>query len=285
MSNLTTKEFFAKENVKTKFNEILGKNSTSFITSVLQIVNSSDMLKEANVDSVYNAAMLAATLNLPINNNLGFAYIIPFRDRNKGVLAQFQIGYKGFIQLAQRSGQVKKIAATEVYTSNLISSNPLKGNEYDWTKREGEIIGYVAYLELVNGFEAELYMTITQMKEHANKFSQTYKKGYGVWKDDFDSMAKKTVVKLLLAKYAPLSVDMQKAIITDQSVIKDESGNEVQYVDTEVIEIDKIEERKKEMIANCTTMVALNHLQEQNPDWDINLFDEQKNKIEGGKNA
>lgn len=280
-----TKEFFSKDVVKSKFTEVLGKNSTSFITTVMQIVNSSEMLKEAEPDSIYNAAILAATLNLPINNNLGFAYIIPFRDRNKGVLAQFQIGYKGFIQLAQRSGQVKRISATEVYASNLISSNPLKGNVYDWTKSEGELIGYVAYLELINGFEAELYMTNSQMKNHATKFSQTYKKGYGVWKDYFDSMAKKTVVKLLLAKYAPLSVDMQKAIIADQSVIKDENGNEVQYVDTDVIEIDKVEERKKVMIESCTNMIALNQLQEQYPDWDINLFDEQKLKIQGGSNA
>src|SRR6478752_1459930 len=100
---LTTKSLFERPDVKTKFQEILGKRSSSFITSVLQIVASNDLLKKAEPNSIYHSAAVAATLDLPLNNNLGFAYIIPFNDtKNNKVIAQFQIGYKGFIQLAQR---------------------------------------------------------------------------------------------------------------------------------------------------------------------------------------
>jgi len=229
----TAKDFFAKPVVQEKLKELLGKNASAFATSVLQIVNSNSMLVNADPQTVFSAACMAATLNLPINNNLGFAYIVPFKNNKENKIeAQFQLGYKGFIQLAQRSGQFSRIAATPVHEGQLISENPLLGYEFDWTvKPQGNPIGYVAFFKLLNGFTAELYMSKEEVTKHANKYSQTAKKGYGVWKDQFDAMALKTVLKLLLSKQAPLSIEMQTAQLADQAVVRDVDNQQFDYID------------------------------------------------------
>ncbi|KXZ65920.1 recombination and repair protein RecT [Acinetobacter venetianus] len=227
------KDFFAKPMVQEKLKELVGKNAPAFATSVLQIVNSNSMLVNADPQTIFSAACMAATLNLPINNNLGFAYIVPFKNNKENKIeAQFQLGYKGYIQLAQRSGQFSRIAATPVYDGQLISENPLLGYEFDWSvKSSGDPIGYVAFFKLINGFTAELYMSKEEVMKHANKYSQTAKKGFGVWKDQFEAMALKTVLKLLLSKQAPLSIDMQKAQMADQAVIRDVDKDEFEYID------------------------------------------------------
>lgn len=227
------KDFFSKPMVQEKLKELVGKNAPAFATSVLQIVNSNSMLVNADPQTIFSAACMAATLNLPINNNLGFAYIVPFKNNKENKIeAQFQLGYKGYIQLAQRSGQFSRIAATPVYEGQLISENPLLGYEFDWSvKPNGNPIGYVAFFKLINGFTAELYMSKEEVMKHANKYSQTAKKGFGVWKDQFEAMALKTVLKLLLSKQAPLSIDMQKAQMADQAVIRDVEKDEFDYID------------------------------------------------------
>ena len=227
------KDFFSKPMVQEKLKELVGKNAPAFATSVLQIVNSNSMLVNADPQTIFSAACMAATLNLPINNNLGFAYIVPFKNNKENKIeAQFQLGYKGYIQLAQRSGQFSRIAATPVYEGQLISENPLLGYEFDWSvKPNGNPIGYVAFFKLINGFTAELYMSKEEVMKHANKYSQTAKKGYGVWKDQFEAMALKTVLKLLLSKQAPLSIDMQKAQMADQAIIRDVEKDEFDYID------------------------------------------------------
>ena len=227
------KDFFSKPMVQEKLKELVGKNAPAFATSVLQIVNSNSMLVNADPQTIFSAACMAATLNLPINNNLGFAYIVPFKNNKENKIeAQFQLGYKGYIQLAQRSGQFSRIAATPVYNGQLISENPLLGYEFDWSvKPNGEPIGYVAFFKLINGFTAELYMSKEEVMKHANKYSQTAKKGFGVWKDQFEAMALKTVLKLLLSKQAPLSIDMQKAQMADQAIIRDVDKDEFDYID------------------------------------------------------
>jgi recombination protein RecT len=227
------KDFFAKPMVQEKLKELVGKNAPAFATSVLQIVNSNSMLVNADPQTIFSAACMAATLNLPINNNLGFAYIVPFKNNKENKIeAQFQLGYKGYIQLAQRSGQFSRIAATPVYNGQLISENPLLGYEFDWSvKPSGEPIGYVAFFKLINGFTAELYMSKEEVMKHANKYSQTAKRGFGVWKDQFEAMALKTVLKLLLSKQAPLSIDMQKAQMADQAIIRDVDKDEFDYID------------------------------------------------------
>ena len=227
------KDFFSKPMVQEKLKELVGKNAPAFATSVLQIVNSNSMLVNADPQTIFSAACMAATLNLPINNNLGFAYIVPFKNNKENKIeAQFMLGYKGYIQLAQRSSQFSRIAATPVYDGQLISENPLLGYEFDWSvKPTGEPIGYVAFFKLINGFTAELYMSKEEVMKHANKYSQTAKKGFGVWKDQFEAMALKTVLKLLLSKQAPLSIDMQKAQMADQAIIRDVDKDEFDYID------------------------------------------------------
>ena len=239
------KTFFESANVQNKIKELVGKNAATFATSVMQIANSNVMLKTADPMSIFNAACMAATLNLPLQNGLGFAYIVPFRNnKEKKTEAQFQIGYKGFIQLAQRSGQFKRLVALPVYKKQLIKKDFINGFEFDWEQEpeEGELpIGYYAYFKLVNEFSAELYMTHEEIDAHAKKYSQTYrtyleKKAKGqwaqsVWADNFEAMALKTVTKLLLSKQAPLSVEMQQAVLADQAVVKDVENQEFNYTD------------------------------------------------------
>lgn len=270
---LTAKNLFEREDVKKKFQELLGKRSTSFITSVLQIAAQNQLLAKADPVSIYQAAAVAATLDLPLNSNLGFAYIVPYNDKNKGQVAQFQMGYKGFIQLAQRSGQFKSIYAAPIYQGQIISENPLEGYEFDFTKKSDVLVGYAAKFKLLNGYEATLYMTVDQLKKHGTQYSQTFKKGFGLWKDNFDAMASKTVLKLLLSKFAPLSVDMQRAVITDQAIINNIDTEDVTYIDNELPIIDKEAERWKLLISDCKTPKQLMELKEQLPEQAIELYE------------
>lgn len=233
------KAYVSDAKIRQKFEEVLGKKTQGFLASVMQVANQ-PQLKGAVPATVINAAMMAATLDLPINNNLGFAYMVPYKRKFKdaqgkwseSLEAQFQMGYKGFIQLAQRSGQFARIAATPVFEGQLISANPLLGYEFDWTiPNQGEAIGYVAFFKLLNGFTAELYMSTADVKKHAGKYSQSFKYGSGVWKDNFESMALKTVTKLLLSKQAPLSIEMQTAQLADQAIVRDVETNSFEYID------------------------------------------------------
>ena len=227
MSNtqLTTKQFFQRDDVKSKFNELLGTRTNQFMTSLLSIVNNNSYLRNASPDSIYTSAMMAAALDLPINPNLGFAYIIPYGNQ-----AQFQIGYKGLIQLALRSGQFKTISVTPVYEGQLLENNPLTGFKFDFNNKQSDkAIGYAAYFSLINGYEKTMYMSVAEVEAHGKKYSKTFNNG--VWKNDFNAMAQKTCLKLLLSKYAPLSIEMQKAVVADQSIIKNVEDMEVEYVD------------------------------------------------------
>lgn len=258
---MTVKSLFNRDDVKQKFQELLGKRSSSFITSVLQIVASNDLLAKADPSSVYQAAAVAATMDLPLNNNLGFAYIVPYNAKQKDgtfkTVAQFQMGYKGFIQLAQRTGLFKTISAAPIYEGQLIEQNPLTGFKFDFTRKPeagAKPIGYAAYFQLLNGFEKTLYATVGELEQHGKNYSQTYKRGFGLWKDAFEAMALKTVLKLLLAKFAPLSIEMQKAVVTDQAIVKDADTEDVTYVDNETPEIDKKAERIALMIQDAQTL-------------------------------
>ena len=231
----TLRELFNNPIIKTKIEQLVGKNSATFATSVMQIANSNTMLRTADPTSIFNAACMAATLNLPLQNSLGFAYIVPFKNnKERKVEAQFQIGYKGFIQLAQRSGQFKRLVALPVYKNQLLKKDFINGFEFDWgqePEKDENPIGYYAYFKLVNNFSAELYISHDDIVKHAQRYSQTFKKGFGVWHDNFEAMALKTVIKLLLSKQAPLSVEMQQAVLADQAVVKDAENQEFNYAD------------------------------------------------------
>jgi len=283
-TKLTAKSLFDKDSVKAKFTELLGKKAQGFITSVLQIVASNKLLAQADANSVYHAAAVAATLDLPLNNSLGFAYIVPYNQKQSDgsfiQVAQFQLGYKGFIQLAQRSGQFKTLSCAPIFEGQLIECNPLTGFIFDFTQKKSEIIvGYAAYFQLINGFEKTLYMTVDELKKHGTRFSQTYKKGFGLWKDDFESMAQKTVIKLLLSKFAPLSIEMQKAVTIDQSVVNNEDGSDVTYLDHEEIPVDKEAERVVLMISDAKTVEDLDVIYEHVKDDQMDLFLEKKESL------
>ena len=203
--NTALSTYLEMDSVKKSIKNVLGSKAQQFVTSMIAVVNSNTKLQEADKKSIINACMTAAALDLPINPNLGFAYIIPYNDKNSGLVAQFQIGYKGIIQLALRSKEYKTINVTDVRQGEYSGINRLSGEySFNWIEDQKEreklpIIGYVAYFSLHSGFSKALYMTAEELKKHAMKYSKTMKKGYGNWVDDFDSMAKKTPLKLLVS--------------------------------------------------------------------------------------
>lgn len=203
---------------KNKFNEMLGKKAAGFMSSIIAVTNNNKYLAKANPATVIGAAAQAAMLDLPINQSLGFAYIVPY-----GSEAQFQLGYKGYIQLAQRSGQYVDIGAKTVYEGELEYENRLL-DKFKFGERTGDkVIGYLAYFRLTNGFEKMLFMELDDMIAHAKKYSKNYKGGTDKWGlTDFNTMAEKTVLKRLLSKYGPLSIEsvqMSQALSNDGGVI------------------------------------------------------------------
>lgn len=229
----------ASEQTQNYLQQVLHERKSSFVNNITALVSNSANLQECVPMSLVYAGLKATALDLPLDPNLGFAYVIPFKNNKKGVTeAQFQIGYKGFIQLAIRSGQFLLINVTDIREGELKGEDILTG-EMSFSRvpdRESKpVVGYAAFFKLTNGFSKTMYMTVGEVKAHAGRYSQTYssKNEYirkaSKWATDFDAMAKKTVLKLLLSKYAPLSVEMQNAIQNDQAVIDDQG--EAQYLD------------------------------------------------------
>lgn len=214
----TVKGMLESGRFKKKFEEMLGKKAAGFISSIIAVTNSSNYLMKADPATVIGAAAQAAMLDLPINQSLGFAYIVPYKGA-----AQFQLGYKGYIQLAQRSGQYADIGAKTVYEGELEYENRLLDKFRFGERTSDKVIGYLAYFRLTNGFEKMLYMTIDEAQAHAKKYSQNYKGGTDKWGlADFNVMAEKTVLKRLLSKYGPLSIEsiqMSQALANDGGVI------------------------------------------------------------------
>lgn len=210
--------------------QVLGKNAQSFVNNVTALVANSATLQRCAPMGVMYSAIKATALNLPLDPNLGFAYVIPYENRRQGVVeAQFQIGYKGFIQLAIRSGQFKAINATEVKEGELQDFDLLTGGlrfEAKPNRHELPTAGYVAYFELINGFSKSLYMTKGEVEAHRQRFSKARN---SPWDTDFDAMAKKTVLKLLLSRYAPLSVELIEAVKNDQATYTPEG--QIVYID------------------------------------------------------
>ena len=238
-NELTHKHFFNSPAVKQKFSEVLDGNGQQFVASLLSIITNNKLLAKATNESIMTAAMKAATLKLPIEPSLGMAYVVPYnRSEKQGNTwvkineAQFQMGYKGFIQLAQRSGQIRNINCDIVYKEEFLRYDKVYGTLH--LKEEqvdsGEVEGYFASLELINGFRKMIFWKKEKVIAHAQKYSKTYDKQIGdfksgtPWKTEFDAMAQKTLIKELLSKYAPLSTELQEAIIADN---EDSNVNEV----------------------------------------------------------
>lgn len=236
--------YLTQDAVKAQINNIVGgKNGTRFITSIVSAVQTNPALQECTNQSILSAALLGETLNLSPSPQLSYFYMVPFNDTKRGCkVAQFQIGYKGLIQLAIRSGQYKKINVLSIKKGELEYFDPL--NEEikvklmvdDWDAREkAETIGYYAMFELTNGFQKAMYWSKEQMEHHALTYSQGYKakKGYTFWEKSFDRMAEKTMLKQLLSRWGIMSTELMQAIDADETVINEDGTKN--YVETEEI--------------------------------------------------
>lgn len=213
----TIADLLKSENVKKRVTELTGKNAAAFTSALMTVVNGNDLLKQCEPNSILTAAVLIASLNLQVNPSFGEAYIVPFKGK-----ATFQVGVHGYVQLALRTGQYKKIHAGVIHDGEIRGVNPLTGEFEIGEKISDEVIGYVAHLELVNGFTKTLYMTKEDIEKHAQEYSQSYqadkKKTWSIWAKSFDKMATKTVLKLLLKNWGVKSVELQQALQADFSV-------------------------------------------------------------------
>lgn len=237
------KSLLGQDGIKKKFDEALGKKAPLFISNLVTIASGSAELQKCEHMSIISSALMAASMDLPLTPGLGFAGIVPYYDSaSRQMKAQFQVMKKGYIQLAQRTGLFKTINVTEVYEGELTKRNKFTGEyEFDeFGKKSDTIIGYVSYFKLVNGFEKYMYMPIEELDKHASKYSKSFQKGRGKWADKegggYEQMCEKTVLKLNLSTYAPLSTDinMMNAVIYDQAEIRDTEAKDYNYMDNEV---------------------------------------------------
>lgn len=230
--------YLTNDAVKNQINKVVGgKDGQRFISAIISAVQTNPQLQECTNPSILSAALLGESLKLSPSPQLGQYYLVPYNDKERGKVAQFQLGYKGYIQLAIRSGMYKKLNVLAIKEGELIHFDPL--NEEievnlidDEEKRENTAtIGYYAMFEYTNGFRKAIYWSKAKMEAHAMKYSAGYKarKGYTFWEKDFDAMAYKTMLRHLISRWGIMSIELQKAYEGDMGVI-DENGS-VSYVD------------------------------------------------------
>lgn len=259
----TLKEFnltIRSANTQSYLSDVLGEQKNEFVSNLTALVSNDKNLQACAPTTLMFAALTATALKLPLDKNLGFAYVIPFNNKRAGTCeATFMCGYRGYIQLAIRSGQFKTLNVTDVREGEMQERDFLTGDiKFKWdntTERINKpIVGYVSFFELTNGFKQTLFMTTEELKAHATRYSQTYSskneyvRNSSKWTTDFDSMCRKTLIKLLLSRYAPLSVDMQTAIKADQSIQRnageysyDDNPNNAKEKLTELAEQDVVD--------------------------------------------
>lgn len=252
----TFSAFLAQDAMKKKINEMVGgEKGQQFVTSIISAVSTNPQLAECDNASIVSAALLGQALNLSPSPQLGLFYLVPFNDNKRGCkVAQFQIGYKGYIQLAIRSGQYKKLNVLAIKEGELIKYDPLDEDievkliENEEEREKAETIGYYAMFEYLNGFRKTIYWSKQRMEAHALKYSMGYraKKGYTFWEKDFDGMAYKTMLRQLISKWGIMSIDltMQKALESDMAVINDNGTYD--YVDNNEMVNEVIETENQE---------------------------------------
>lgn len=248
----TFSAFLATDAMKKKINEMVGgKDGQQFVTAIISAVSTNPQLAECENSSIVSAALLGQALKLSPSPQLGQYYIVPFNNSDRGCkVAQFQLGYKGYIQLAIRSGQYKKINVLAIKDGELIEYDPLNEEikvnliEDEELREQAETIGYYAMFEYMNGFRKTIYWTKQKMEAHALKYSKGYKakKGYTFWEKDFDGMAYKTMLRQLISKWGIMSIDMQTAMEKDMAVIKE--NGDYEYIDNNSNEIDVVSNEK-----------------------------------------
>lgn len=238
---------FKQDSVQARFQRMLGKKSAGFISSVITVVSQNKLLQNVDMRTVLSAASIAASLDLPILPSLGRAWIVPY----KGV-AQFQIGYLGYVELAQRSRLYKSINVNTVYEGEVVKWNKFT-EELTYGEQESDTaIGYCASFELMSGFRKVVYWTKDAVIKHAKRFSKSYNSSSSPWQSDFDAMAMKTVLAYTLRHWGPMSIEMQKAMAEDVDAhekpldlskdnsvetIETEDASETRVIDTESGEI------------------------------------------------
>ena len=224
-----------REDVASRIQQVLGARAPQFGSSLISLVGADSRLAKATPRSILASAMIAATLDLPIEKNLGFAFVIPYGDQ-----AQFQMGYKGFIQLAMRTGQYARMNAEPINAEAYAGCDDVGEPIIQWEKVDPtkEVVGYAFAFKLINGFSKTVYWSKERVEAHATKFSQAYKakKKDSPWFTNFHVMALKTVIKNTLSKWGILSVQMQSALTSDQAVFGD-IGASPKYVDGPTIDI------------------------------------------------
>lgn len=246
----TFSAFLSTDAMKKKINEMVGgEKGQQFITAIISAVSTNPQLAECDHSTILSAALVGQALNLSPSPQLGQYYMVPFNDNKRGCkVAQFQIGYKGYIQLAIRSGYYKKLNVLAIKEGELVKYDALNEDievkliEDEEEREKAPTIGYYAMFEYLNGFRKTLYWTKKHMEAHAEKYSMGYKahKGYTFWEKDFDGMAYKTMLRQLISKWGIMSVDMQKAMESDMAEIKEDGTYE--YVDNEFEVTEPIQE-------------------------------------------
>ena len=247
--------YLTQDAVKEQINKVVGgKNGEKFVTAIVSAVNTNPALAECTNTSILSGALLGHSLNLSPSPQLGQYYLVPFKNNKAGVTeAQFQLGYKGYIQLAIRSGQYKKLNVLAIKEGELRSFDPLNEEidvkliEDEEEREQAKTIGYYAMFEYVNGFRKAIYWSKTKMEAHALKYSKGYqaKKGYTFWEKDFDGMAYKTMLRQLISKWGIMSIDMMSAIDADMAVIHEDGTKD--YVDTEdIVDVPQPQEEPKD---------------------------------------
>ena len=243
--------YLTQDAVKDQINRVVGgKNGPRFISSIVSAVQATPALQECSNSSILSAALLGESLNLSPSPQLGQFYMVPYDNRNKGMKeAQFQLGYKGYIQLATRSGQYKKLTVLAIKEGELVRFDPLNEEievnliEDEEARENAPAMGYYAMFEYTNGFRKALYWSRAKMEAHAKKYSPGYKKDlekgiqWTFWAKDFDGMAYKTMLRQLISKWGIMSIDMIQAIDADMAVIHEDGTKD--YVETENIVSDQ----------------------------------------------
>lgn len=226
------------DNTKKLLQDSLKENAGAFAASILDLYNSDKYLQQCDPKQVFGECLKAVSLKLPINKQLGFAYVVAFKG-----IPQFQIGYKGLIQLCMRTGQYKHINAGEVYEGEYKGFNKLTGElDISGERTSDKIVGYFAYMETLNGFSHSVYSTKEEVQKHAQKYSKSYNSSNSAWKTDFDKMAVKTVLRNLLSHYGYMSVEMMNAMTAEQPSNADTiSENTDNTVNSEVIDVEYTE--------------------------------------------
>lgn len=233
------------ENTRTQdyLASVLGEKKQTFVGNMVALVSNNKALSECDPSTIMFSCLKSAALDLSLDPALGLSFVIPFRDnKNDTTVATWQLGARGYVQLALRSAQFKTLNVRDVREGEIVGEDFVSGEmqfkKLEKDREKAPIVGYVAFMRLVNGFEKQMYMTVEELDAHAKRFSQTYRRGGGLWadKDMRKAMMEKTCIKRLLSKYAPLSVEMRDAIVSDSAVLGE--NNSVRYIDNEEYAID-----------------------------------------------